>query len=44
MTGDVYATQNGSQLNGDDVEIHLADNSVESNSRSTVVIVPSSQQ
>ena len=44
MTGNVYATQKGNQLSGNDVEVHLADNSVESNGRSTVVFIPGSEE
>ena len=44
MTGNVYATQNGNQLSGNDVEVHLADNSVQSNGRSTVVFIPGSEE
>ncbi|MCH4166227.1 MAG: LPS export ABC transporter periplasmic protein LptC [Megasphaera sp.] len=43
LTGDVYATQNGNSLTGNDVQIRLADNSVQSMNRSTVVIVPGSE-
>lgn len=43
MRGDVYATQNGNSLTGDNVEIRLADKSVQTMSRSTVVIVPGSE-
>lgn len=43
LTGDVYATQNGNTLTGNDVQIRLADNSVQSMNRSTVVIVPGSE-
>lgn len=42
MTGNVYATQNGNQMSGEDVIVHLVDNSVESNGRSTVVFLPGS--
>lgn len=42
LTGDVNATQNGNSLNGDNVDIRLADNSVQTRSRSTIVIVPGS--
>lgn len=42
LTGDVRATQNGNNLTGDNVEIRLADNSVQTHSRSTIVIVPGS--
>lgn len=40
LTGDVHATQKGNSLNGDNVVIRLADNSVQTMSRSTVVILP----
>ncbi|WP_301859844.1 LptA/OstA family protein [uncultured Megasphaera sp.] len=40
LTGDVHAVQNGNTLNGDNVLIRLADNSVQTMTRSTVVIVP----
>lgn len=39
LTGDVHATQKGNSLNGDNVVIRLADNSVQTMSRSTVVIL-----
>ena len=42
LTGNVNATQNGNSLNGDNVDIRLADNSVQTRSRSTIVIVPGS--
>ena len=42
MRGNVYATQNGNSLTGDDVEIRLADNTVQTMNRSTVVIIPGS--
>ena len=42
LTGNVYATQNGNSLTGDNVQIRLADNSVQTMNRSTVVIVPGS--
>lgn len=42
LTGNVQATQNGNNLTGDNVEIRLADNSVQTHSRSTIVIVPGS--
>ncbi len=44
LTGNVQATQNGNSLNGDNVLIRLADNSVQTMTRSTVVIVPDSKQ
>ena len=34
LTGNVNATQNGNSLNGDNVDIRLADNSVQTRSRS----------
>lgn len=40
LIGDVHATQKGNSLNGDNVVIRLADNSVQTMSRSTVVILP----
>ena len=40
LTGDVHATQKGNSLNGENVVIRLADNSVQTMSRSTVVILP----
>jgi lipopolysaccharide export system protein LptA len=43
LTGNVQANQNGNSLTGDNVEIRLADNSVQTMSRSTVVIVPGSE-
>lgn len=36
----VYATQNGSSLNGDNLQIRLADNSAQAMSRSTLIIMP----
>lgn len=42
LTGNVNATQNGNSLNGDNVDIRLADNSVQTRSRLTIVIVPGS--
>lgn len=43
LTGNVNATQNGNSLTGDNVLIRLADNSVQTMSRSTVVIMPGSE-
>ena len=43
LRGNVNATQNGNSLNGDNVDIQLADNSVQTRSRSTIVIVPGSE-
>ncbi|MCH4179257.1 MAG: LPS export ABC transporter periplasmic protein LptC [Megasphaera sp.] len=43
LTDNVYATQNGNSLTGNDIQIRLADNSVQSMNRSTVVIVPGSE-
>lgn len=43
LRGNVYATQQGNSLTGDNVEIRLADNSVQTMSRSTVVILPDSE-
>lgn len=40
LTGDVHAEQKGNTLNGDNVVIRLADNSVQTMTRSTVVILP----
>lgn len=40
LTGDVHATQKGNSLQGDNVIIRLADNSVQTMTRSTVVILP----
>lgn len=40
LTGDVHAAQKGNTLNGDNVVIRLADNSVQTMTRSTVVILP----
>ena len=42
LRGNVHAAQNGNSLNGDNVDIRLADNSVQTRSRSTIVIVPGS--
>ena len=42
LNGNVYAVQNGNSLTGDHVEIRLGDNSVQTFSRSTLVIVPGS--
>jgi lipopolysaccharide export system protein LptA len=43
MLGNVRANQNGNSLTGDNVEIRLADNSVQTMSRSTVVLVPGNE-
>ncbi|WP_083615778.1 LptA/OstA family protein [Megasphaera cerevisiae] len=43
LTGDVHATQNGNSLTGNNVQIRLADNSVQTMSRSTIVIVPGNE-
>jgi len=40
LFGDVHATQNGSSLNGDNIQIRLADDSAQAMSRSTLIIVP----
>lgn len=40
LTGEVHAAQKGNTLNGDNVVIRLADNSVQTMTRSTVVILP----
>ncbi len=40
LTGNVHAEQKGNTLNGDNVVIRLADNSVQTMTRSTVVILP----
>lgn len=44
LTGDVHATQNGNSLTGNHVLIRLADNSVQTAARSTIVIVPGSEE
>lgn len=43
LTGNVNATQNGNSLTGDNILIRLADNSVQTMSRSTIIIVPDNQ-